>query len=138
MEFKEISGIVLNHYIDEVLKFSYIKFLTNTTLESIKLPLQSGGSKHYHLLNPSYLLHIEIVKTRKNWILRNITQYSKISNPHEYADFIKQAEIVKITLSHILVDQEVSVLEFFTKAMENIKNTELKSYENTLLTELGF
>jgi hypothetical protein len=138
MELREIKGIVLSVYSDELFKFTYIKFLTNTTLESIKIPTQIENFKLSHVLNPNFLLHIEIIKTRKNWILKNILEYTRICEPQKYIDYIKQSEIAKLTLANIHEEQEANILSFVTESVKNIHILDLKLYEQRLLTQLGF
>jgi hypothetical protein len=138
MEFREIKGVVLRCYSDELFKFTYIRFLSENTLESIKIPTQLENFKLNHILNPNFLLHIEIIKTRKNWILKNIIEYTRIGEPVKYIDFIKQSEMTKLTLENIQEDQEVNVLDFFIHSVQNIDLLDLKEYEKNLLTRLGF
>jgi hypothetical protein len=138
MEFREIQGIVLKVYTDELFKFSYLKFLTDTTLESIKIPSTLENFKMNHILNPNYMMSIEIIKTRKNWILKNVLEYNRISHPIKYIDFIKQVELTKITLSHIQEDQDVEIFDFVKTSVEQIHSLDLKEYEKKLLSLLGF
>jgi hypothetical protein len=138
MEFREIKGIVLRTYSDELFKFTYIKFLTESTLESIKIPTQIDSFKMNHVLNPNFLLHIEVVKTRKNWILKNILEYTRISDPKRYIDFIKQSELAKLTLAYLQEEQEANILELVIESVQNIETLNLKEYEKKLLTRLGF
>lgn len=138
MELREIKGIVLRTYSDELFKFTYIKFLTDSTLENIKIPTQIDNFKLNHVLNPNFLLEIEIIKTRKNWILKNILEYTRICDPKRYIDFIKQSEMAKLTLANIEEEQEVEILNFVIESIKNIESLDLKEYEKKLLTRLGF
>lgn len=138
MELREIKGIVLRTYSDELFKFTYIKFLTDSTLENIKIPTQIDNFKLNHVLSPNFLLEIEIVKTRKNWILKNILEYTRICDPKRYIDFIKQSEMAKLTLANIEEEQEVEILDFVIESIKNIESLDLKDYEKKLLTRLGF
>ncbi|MBC7472245.1 MAG: hypothetical protein H7196_03240 [candidate division SR1 bacterium] len=138
MELREIKGIVLRTFSDELFKFTYIKFLTNSTLENIKIPLQIDSFKLNHVLNPNFLLEIEIIRTRKNWILKNVLEYKRICDPKRYIDFIKQSEVAKLTLANIQEEQEVGILDFVIDSIKNIENLDLKEYEKKLLSRLGF
>lgn len=138
MELREIRGVVLKCYSDELFKFTYIKFLTENTLESIKIPTQIENFKLNHVLNPNFLLQIEVIKTRKNWILKNVLEYQRISEPKKYVEFIKQSEISKITLNHTHEDQEIDILSYFIQTVQKIDTVDLKIYETELLSKLGF
>jgi hypothetical protein len=138
MELREIKGIVLRTYSDELFKFTYIKFLSDSTLKSIKIPTQIDNFKLSHVLNPNFLLYIEIIKTRKNWILKNIIEYTRISEPKKYIDFIKQSELAKITLANLQEEQEANILDLVVESVQSIEILDLKEYEKKLLTRLGF
>jgi hypothetical protein len=138
MELREIKGIVLRSYSDELFKFTYIKFLTDSTLENIKIPTQIENFKLNHVLNPNFLLHLEVVKTRKNWILKNILEYTRISDPKRYKDFIKQSELAKLTLANLQEEQEANILALVIESVQNIESLDLKEYEKSLLVCLGF
>jgi hypothetical protein len=138
MELREIWGIPLKIFTDEVLKFSYVRVLTADSLESVKISSEISTFKFAYILNPSYLVKMELVKTRKNWILKNVLEFKHISEPKVYTDYLKQAEISKLIIKNIHEEQEVAVLPFVTNSLENISNLDLVEFEKSLLSELGF
>jgi hypothetical protein len=138
MELREIWGIPLKIFTDEVLKFSYVRILTNSSLESVKISSEISTFKFSYILNPSYLVKMELVKTRKNWILKNVLEFKHISSPQVYTDYLKQAEISKLLIKNIHEDQEVAVLDFVSTSLENINKLDLVEFEKTLMQKLGF
>jgi hypothetical protein len=138
MEIREIWGIVLSTFTDELFSFSYIRVLTETKFESFKLNTQYEKCKFNHLLNPNYLLKFELIKTRKNWIVRSILEYKHISKPVSYKDFLNQAECIKIIENSITQDEIVSILPFVVKEFSSLENISLDQFSQQLKTQLGY
>jgi hypothetical protein len=139
MEFREETAIALNHYNDEIFKVSYLRILTSTKIESVKLPTVIDNYKFSHLLNPNYLLGLELIKTKKNWVLRNISSSDRISQPTSYLDFLRQSEIIKLVLEHIREDQEIEILGWLVYILGTKLDTlDMAKFESELLRRLGF
>lgn len=138
MELREIQGIVLQHRTDQVFGITYTMVLSQDHLESIKLPTLVQNYKFGHLLNPNYLLHLELVKTKKNWVLKSVLNYERISNPAKYEDFLKQSECIKLVLKHIHEDQDTNLLPWLIKQLNTINSLNLGDFEQQLTTQLGF
>lgn len=138
MEQREIIGIPLKVINDEIFKVTYVRFLSQTSLETIKLPTNLQDYKFGHLISPNYLLHIEVIKTKKNWILKDVLASERIANPNAYQDFLKQSEVVKLLLEYMREDQEISILPFLQTQMSQLTTLDLLTFESQLLEELGF
>jgi hypothetical protein len=140
MEQKVIKFIPLIKSSDEIFKISYLTILSEETLDSIKLPTNFDNYKYSHLIKPNYLLTGEIIKTRKNWILKSILSYEAFHQPISYSDFLKQSEICKIILKHIHQGELTNILEFLLKTFQNkpIRELDTKNFEQNLTKSLGF
>ncbi|NJK70955.1 MAG: hypothetical protein HC932_01680 [Thermales bacterium] len=140
MEKRIINCIPLAKTNDEVFKITYLTMLTENSVESIKLPTNFNNYKYSHLIRPDYLLNLEIIKTRKNWILKNILKFQQINQPACYNDFLKQSEISKIILKHLHMEQETNILSFLIKTFQAnpINELDIKEFEQNLTKSLGF
>lgn len=140
MEKRDFWSVPLKIYTDEVFNISYIKVLGENIFESIKIPTTLDRCKSRHLLNPNYLLHIEVIKTRKNWIFKNVLEYRQLMKPNSYQDYLKQAQLVNIILKHIHEGEETDLLSWVEDYFKNhiLAQIELRAFENELMKQLGF
>ena len=89
MEIRQVKGIFVNIFTDTILNLSYGKILTEKRVESLKFPTNLDNYKYKHLIQPHFLLHVEIIKTRKNWIVKSILGHEELSQPKTYDDYVK-------------------------------------------------
>jgi hypothetical protein len=139
MEFKEDSVIPLRVWQDEMMGVSFVDVLGTTDIYSIKIPSTIDKYKHGHLINPMYLLDIELVKTRKNWVLKNISVREQLAHPHSYEEHIKLAEMIKTLIKLSYTDQvsdlQQLVIRFLTAPLNSIS---LSDFEAAILDTEGF
>lgn len=139
MEFREDKVIPLRVWQDELMGVSFIDVLGQSEIYSVKLPSTIANYKLGHLINPEYLLDIELVKTRKNWVLKNAYIAKKLTTPKNYDEHIKLSEMIKtlVKLSH--TDQKTELqqvlLAFFEVPLSDIR---LSDFEAAILDEEGF
>jgi hypothetical protein len=138
MEIKQLTGIFLDVYTDTVLNLSYGRFLTDSTLTSIKLPTQIDNYKYKHLIQPNQLLNIEVVKTKKNWILRHILHSKEIYKPKDYQDFLYFAESIKSIKNNLREEQTTSALPVLVEYWSLCERIDLAVFEKLLQKVLGF
>ncbi len=140
MEKQNIQGIPLKIFSDKLMKVSYVSFLTNDTLLSAKLPTIINNYKLGHFIQPNYLLDIELIKTRKNWIVRGIHKYEKIAELKDYKDYTTHSKIINLIYKYIKEDQGVNIMNFIIKTLQvkKISKIDTKLFESRLLKELGF
>jgi hypothetical protein len=138
MEYREIKAMVLSTRNDEVFGVSYAMLLTSENLESVKLPALIKHYKYGHLLNPNYILNAELIKTRKNWVLKGVTNYYRVGTPTSYEGFLKQSECIKLVLKHLHEDQQTDILSWLAGQMEEIESVNLSQFEQNLISKLGF
>lgn len=139
MKLKQVSGIVLSVYTDSVMGVSWIKLLTNKKLESFKLPQDIGKYKQSHLINPSYLLEIEIIKTAKNWIVKDILRYEKVRTLEDYDQILKYTQEIKLLHKYIYQEQETNILPFIYDYFNNkFEKESVEEFEVFILEKLGF
>lgn len=139
MEIKEITGIPLQIFTDEIFNVSYLRFLTTEKLKVIKLPTNIQNYKLRHLINSNHLLDVELVKTKKNWILKSINSHKKLCQLEEYNDYLKHSEITNLLIKYIKEEQHVDILEFLIHSFENkFESHTLAEFESLILSKLGF
>jgi hypothetical protein len=140
MEHLEAKGLVLGVFKDTVDGYGYLWFLSEFNFFSIKVSGDPDRSPFKHLFNPNYYLSLDLIKTRKNWILKDVYQSFKLHNGGSYQAFSYQAEVAHLLIKYLHADQEVSVLPFVLKTlqMEQPESFQLKQFEYELLKRLGF
>jgi hypothetical protein len=140
MDVRNLWILPLTVYTDEVLRLSYLKYLTKSKFETLKLPIHLTQYNDQHLLNPSNLILVEVVRTKKNWILRNILQTREIIKIREYVDYIKFAQLTKTIMNYFQEESEVEILELIINLFTTygVENLDLKKLEEDLECSLGF
>ena len=139
IEIKTISGIVIDTFEDQVLGLCYAKILTNENLESVKLPTTLSNYKFAHLLQPHFLLELELVKTRKNWILRTIVSHKQIFHPQTFQDFVNLSSISKLLRDNLRDQEQTHILSFVVDYLGNHElSFNLQEFENHLQRALGY
>jgi hypothetical protein len=138
MEIRQVKGIFVNVFTDSVLNLSYGKILTEKRVESLRFPSAVDNYKYKHLIQPHYLLHIEIVKTKKNWIVKSILGYEELYKPQTYDDFVKLSEICKILSKNIIDEQSTNILYFVVTFFKNAKQLNVGDFDRLLQKNLGF
>jgi hypothetical protein len=140
MELRQVKALVLSVYQDEIARITYIKLLAEDSCQSVKISGNLAKFKHNHLLQPHILLDIELVKTRKNWILSEITNFYKIMEPENYADFQKLAAIQKLLNQSLSDGQETEILIQLVDFLQqrSLNSLSLIELEEFLLGRLGF
>ena len=132
--------LILKIYNDETANFCYLKVLTRTTCETIRLNQSIGKNKSVYMLQPFYLLEVELIKTSKNWILNDVSNYHPLIKPNGYSDYEKIINLQKLLSSRLEQGQEVEIIDFVINylKMHSIVDIELEKFDNELLAKLGF
>lgn len=140
MEIQQVQALVLDIYTDEVLNLCYLKVLTRKKYESLKLPTSWHKYKFNYLIRPNYLLDLEIIKTRKNWIIKDILGFEPFLEPKIYQDFLKLRQIQKILISYLYEGQEVEIFDWLKNFLftTSFRKLNLLHFENELKQKLGF
>ncbi len=140
MEIRRLWLLPLDKSNDELLKVTYLKVLSLEKYESIKLPTNFENYKYQDLLDISKLLYVELVRTRKNWILKSVLEYKALLKLSSYQDFLKLAEVKGLLLSFFQEEHEAKVLEYliFLFKTENISDIKLNDFNHKLLQLQGF
>jgi hypothetical protein len=138
MEIRQVKGIFVSYFTDSILGLSYGKILTEKRVESLRFPTSLDNYKHKHLIQPHYLLHIEIVKTKKNWIVKSILGFEELFKPQTYDDFVKLSEISKLLGKNVLDEQSTNILYFFVTYLKNVVNINVADFDKMLQKNLGF
>jgi hypothetical protein len=140
MELRNVQAIVLSQHTDELMNVSYLKILTLEHIESVKLPTAVKNYRLQHLLRPNYLLELELIRTKKNWIVKGILDHEEFCPLDNYTEYLKFAEIVALINKYSHDGQEVKILDLLVNTFRraNIQNLDLVSFESRLLQRLGF
>lgn len=139
MELREITGITLSIWQDHVMDTSFVNILTEAELFSAKLPSTITRYKLAHLINPEYLLDFELVKTRKNWIIKNIVIRKRIAQPGSYDEHTIFAEMIKTIQKLTHSDQQTNSLSVLLRFLQHpLSKIKLSDFENALLHAEGF
>jgi hypothetical protein len=138
MEIKQISGIFISHFNDTLMNLTYSKILTKDTLEAVRFPTLLENYKYRNLIQPNYIVTIELVKTRKNWIVRSVLSHKVIYQPDDFSQYLSLCEIIKTLSDNIREEQKTDALEFVVGYLSKVKKIDLKEFDNLLQKVLGF
>lgn len=139
MKTRNLNFLTLGNYTDELSNLTYLRVLSATHFETIKLPTALSKYKLQHLIQPHFLLHTELVCTRKNWILKEINSFDKILEPVTFADFEKIHKIQQIILKYLHEGQETDILTFIIPFFQQFGlQFGLAVFENELSVRQGF
>jgi hypothetical protein len=138
MEIRQVKGIFVNVFTDSVLNLSYGKILTEKRVESLRFPAALDNYKYKHLIQPHFLLHVEIIKTRKNWIVKSILGHEELYKPETYDDYVKLSEISKILSSSVIDEESTNILYFLVTYLKNVKHINVSEFDKLLQKNLGF
>jgi hypothetical protein len=138
MEIRQVKGIFVSFFTDSVLNLSYGKILTEKGVESLRFPTSLDNYKYKHLIQPHYLLHIEIVKTKKNWVITSVLGHEELYKPQTYDDYVKLSEISKILGKNVIDEQITNILYFLVTYFKNVLNINVSDFDRMLQKNLGF
>lgn len=140
MEKRDFWCLPLKTYTDDIFGVTYVRVISQTHYESLKIPSTLAKFKHQHVLHPQYILHVEVIKTRKNWILKNVLSFKQVMDLRNYQDYLIQAQLVNLLSKHLHEDEPTDILRELTKYLltHPIQKIELGSFENFLMSNLGF
>ncbi len=140
MELRNLQIIPLGHRTDELMNVTYLKVLGQQQIESVKLPTAFKNYRLQHLLRPNYLLEVELVKTKKNWVLKNILAHQEFCDLCRYTEHLKFSEIIALINKYSHDGQEVKILDFLVNTFDcvSIADLDLITFESRLLERLGF
>jgi hypothetical protein len=140
MEYKKIEALPLKVFTDEIFKISYLSCLTRDNYLKIKLPCNVKNYKYQHLLKPNFIITCELIKTRKNWILKDILGFIEICQLKSFEDYLKYSQICNHLEENIRENQPLDTLDFLEKFWQknSIQNISLSEFESSLKINLGF
>ena len=144
MQIRTIKGVFIETFHDSVLGVSYGKILTDDTLESVKFPTNLENYKYKYVIQPNFVVELELVKTRKNWIVKTILDHKAFFSPQNYTDYVNLSEIIKSLQNNILEEQKTNALEFVLSYFEyhRAKNTNFNinpiEFEKLLQKLMGY
>jgi len=140
METRTIIGLPIWIFTDSIMKISFVNILTSTHIEVVKIAKHIDEYKHADLLKGVHIIEIDIIKTKKNWILKDIVQTQKLFQLQKYDDFMKHRDIMHMLKAYTTQEQEVTVLPFLIQKIAHhpLSSLNMKDFESELLGKLGF
>lgn len=139
MEVREITGLFVSVFSDDMMPCSYVRILTHHTLETVKLSARFRESKFAHYLSPYNILQVELIKTRKNWIVRDIVLIDRIVDSPSFNHILKHSQMLKLLSDNVTEGQEVSILNWFVSQIKGA-NAEIgmDEFQKDLHHQLNF
>jgi len=140
MQKKEDRGIITKIFTDKVGSFGYLSFLGQDSFYSIKVSGDPTRSPFKHLFNPNYLITVDLIKTKKNWILKDVYHSEKLHTAGKYKAYTQQAEIAHLINTYIKRDQETHLIEFIAETLRlpDPDSFDIQRFEYNLLQLSGF
>jgi len=139
MEIREIQGLFISVFTDDMMPFSYIRILTYSTLETVKLPSRFCDSKFSHYFSPYNILSLEIIKTKKNWIVKDVSIVDKVVENPQFSHILKHSQMLKLLSDNVTEGQNVEVLDWFVSQLqEATAEIEIASFQKQLEQKLNF
>lgn len=138
MELKEDTVIVLRVWQDHMMETSFLDVLGTRQIYSVKLPSTIDKYKFGHLINPEYLLDIELIKTRKNWILKNVSIKERLARLTTYEEHVKLSEMIKLVQKFTSTEQDTYLQSAIIPFLRDVAMTDMTEFEAAVLSEAGF
>lgn len=139
MEVKELVGVFVSAFSDDIMGLAFIKILTFTHVEVVKVPSRLVDSKFYHYFTPYKLLSIEVVKTRKHWIVRDVSVIQTIVSDPSFDMIIRHTQMLKSLSERIIEGQEIDVLDWFLSEIKGQKRgISTEEFDKELEYKLSF
>lgn len=139
MEVREIKGIFVSVFSDDLMPFSYIRILTDSTVETVKLSARFSDSKFRHYFSPYNILSMEVVKTRKNWIVRDISVVECIMSNPSFDHILKHSQMLKLVSENVTEGQEISILDWFISQIKGAgAEISMDNFKKDLHQKLNF
>ncbi len=138
IEIRRIKGVFINYYNDSIMGLTYGKILTEELLESVRFPTLLENYKYKHLVEPNCLVEIEVVRTRKNWIVKEIISSHPVYIPCDFQDYMNMCDVIKLTRENIIDEQRTDFLVHFLNYFKTIKKIEVRQFDELLQTQMGF
>lgn len=139
MEFREDTVVPIRVWQDEIMGVSFIDVLGKDQLYAVKLPSTIEKYRFGHLINPEYLLDIELVKTRKNWVLKNVSIHQRLTTPTNYDEHIKLSEMIKTIAKLSYSEQESGLQKVLLHFLSlPLLSFDLSEFEAAVLDAEGF
>lgn len=138
MEIRQVHGLPLKIYTDSMAGFSYLTFLSQHKIEKIRLPKEFSQFKQNYLLSSNYILDLEIIKTKKNWVLKDVLASKQIINLKSWDDYLKHSEQTSILLEFLREEQEVDILLWLKNIWSEKLSKNQLDFRKELEIKLGF
>jgi hypothetical protein len=139
MEIREITGMFVSVFTDDIMPYSYIRILTDSTVETVKLPSRFNDSKFRHYFSPYNILVLELIKTRKNWIVKDISvQESIVTNP-SFDHILKHSQMLKLVSENVTEGQDIAILDWFIAQIKEAGvEINLENFKKDLHQKINF
>jgi hypothetical protein len=138
MQHKIIQGILFSIHTDTLYKGDYGLILTNKNVEKIKFPASFKNFKESHLMQMNMVCEVELVKTKKNWIVSKVISSQIFYTPLDYQDFLAFTQCIVELKSNLRENQDTLALFKILDFFQNRERVQASQFQRELLGWLGF
>ena len=140
MEFRTITALILETSLDNIWNITFIKVLTEDGVETLKIPSLIKDFKYGHLMVPNNLIQVEVVKSKKNWIVREINRSYTWCKLEAFSDYIKITKIIEFISKSIKVGETSNGLKFIVDyfSKNSLKDFNSDHFQVNFLTYMGY
>ena len=144
---KQITGFILKIRENLIINSAFAQILTPQTLIEVKLPTKVENYRYRSVLNFGNLLALDLVKTRKHWIVTHIECKSKLDLAKwNYAKFEVLTQMNQFLIQNLHLDQDCAILETVQEFLEILDKADSKtdlvpftlSFQDFVQVRLGF
>ena len=144
---KQILGFVLKIREDLIINSAFAQILTPHSLIEVKLPTKVENYRYRSVLNFGHVLALDLVKTRKHWIVTHIECKSKLDlSSWSYIKFEILTQMNSFLLQNLHLDQDCHIADVIQEFLQNLDTAdsaidlkELLLYsQNHIEHKLGF
>ncbi len=144
---KQIRGYILKIREDLIINSAFAQILTDQTLIEVKLPTKVENYRYRSVLNFGNLLALDLVKTRKHWIVTHIECHHKPDfSRWNYSKFENLSLMNQFLVDNLHLDQDCSILECVHSYILVLEQTSLDgdinhlmlSFQDRIQAQLGF
>lgn len=145
-EVKQVQAYILRIREDMLIDSCFCEILTPELYMEVKLPSKVDDYRYKPLINFGFLLQLDLIKTRKHWIVTHIEALSKLRlSTWEYSQFELLTQMNRVLVKHLHIDQECHLhplVKGYLRALDVRKYPSsgelLHKFEEDLMSWLGF
>jgi hypothetical protein len=127
----------LSVYQDKLASIFYVKILSPEKCYTIKIG-RDTSTQIPQIIHPFVISKVELIKTAKNWILKEVINQKRLIEPITFEEYDKLARAQIILNSLIKENQTTNLYHKILSFLQRNKDFNLIDFENYALINLGF